>query len=263
MASITLENVTTDFPIYGMHRTLRKEMFARLMRGDQRGSSKRVVVRALNGINLNLRNGDRLGLIGHNGAGKTTMLRVLAGIYSPSYGRIHIEGRVSTLFITSPGLDMEDTGYENIQTCGRFLGMSKKEIMAKLPEIEEFSELGDHLALPVRTYSTGMLTRLGFAVATAIDPDILLLDEGLSAGDARFAERAKERVEKLIKRTNILVFASHSESMIKQMCNRTILLNHGELVADGDPSAVIAEYHEQIKQPASRAFTVADAAGAA
>ncbi len=108
-----------------------------------------------------------------------------------------------------------------------------------------------------------MLTRLGFAVATAIDPDILLLDEGLSAGDARFAERAKERVERLVKRTNILVFASHSESMIKEMCNRAILLNHGELVADGDPNSVIAEYHERLKRPAARNFTVADSTGAA
>jgi ABC-type polysaccharide/polyol phosphate transport system ATPase subunit len=264
MASIVLENVTADFPIYGMHRTLRKDMLARLKKSaDNSASSTRVVVRALRDINLQLRNGDRLGLIGHNGAGKTTMLRVLAGIYTPNCGQIRVEGRVSTLFITSPGLDPEDTGYENIQTCGRFLGMSKKEIIAKLPEIEEFSELGDHLALPVRTYSTGMLTRLGFAVATAIDPDILLLDEGLSAGDARFAERAKERVEKLVSRTNILVFASHSESMIKEMCNRAILLNHGELVADGDPNAVIAEYHERLKRPAARNFTVADATGAA
>lgn len=258
MASITLENVTTDFPVYGLQRNFRKELYGRLVGRFKRGPNNRIVVRALKNISLSLRDGDRLGLIGHNGAGKTTMLRVLAGIYHPTHGRIEINGRISTLFITSPGLDMEDSGYENIQTCGRFLGMTKKEINAKLPEIEEFTELGDHLALPTRTYSTGMLTRLGFAVATSIDPDILLLDEGLSAGDVRFAERAKERLDKLIKRTNILVFASHAEGMIKAMCNRVILLHHGELVADGDPDDVIAQYHDLIKKPVPRTFTVDD-----
>ena len=262
MASITLENVTADFAVYGLQRNFRKELYGRLIGGFRQSPHKRIVVRALSNISLSLRDGDRLGLIGHNGAGKTTMLRVLAGIYRPTYGQIQINGRVSTLFITSPGLDMEDTGYENIQTCGRFLGMSKKEIIAKLPEIIEFTELGDYLALPVRTYSTGMVTRLGFAVATVIDPDILLLDEGLSAGDARFAERAKERVKKLIQRTNILVFASHAESMIKQMCNRAILLHHGQLIADGDPDFVIAEYHELLKQPAPRTLTIGDEAPA-
>lgn len=251
MASIILENVTADFPIYGMQRNFRRDLFSRL--GGRIGvtSDKRVVVRALSNVNLAIRDGDRLGIIGHNGAGKTTMLRVLAGIYAPTNGRIHIAGRVSTLFLTSPGLDFDDTGHENIYTCARFLGMSKQEINAKLPDIEEFCELGEYLALPVRTYSTGMLMRLGFAVATAIDPDILLLDEGLSAGDARFAERAQARVADLVNRTNILVLASHSEALIKEMCNRVALLNHGELLMDSDPDTVIAEYHALVKKSPS------------
>ena len=134
-----------------------------------------------------INHGDQLGILGHNGAGKSTMLRVLAGIYQPSQGSISIEGRVSPLFTTSPGLAVDDTGYENIVTCGLLLGMTRDEIERKLPEIEAFTELSDYLALPVRTYSSGMLVRLGFAIATAIDPEILLLDEGLGAGDARFA----------------------------------------------------------------------------
>ena len=259
MASITLENVTTDFPVYGLQRSLRKALFGRMLGGvNQDKANKHIVVRALDNITLKLRDGDRLGLMGHNGAGKTTMLRVLAGIYTPTQGRIHIQGRVSTLFNTAPGLNSEDTGYENIYTCGRYLGMSKREIRDKLPDIEEFAELGDYLALPVRTYSTGMMTRLGFAVATTIDPDILILDEGLSAGDARFAERATKRVETLISRTNILVFASHSAGSIKQMCNRVVLLHHGKAVADGTPDGVIAQYHEFLKTPQPPTFTIAE-----
>jgi len=219
-------------------------------------------VRALNHLSMTIRDGDRLGLIGANGAGKTTLLRVLAGIYAPTLGRVHINGRVSTLFITSPGLDTEDTGYENIYTCGRFLGMSKAEIARKLPDIEEFSELGDYLALPVRTYSAGMLTRLGFAVATAIDPDILVLDEGLGAGDARFAERAKKRVETLLRRTNVLILASHSNDLIKQMCNRAVLLDHGRVIRDGKPDEILEQYHEMLKRAQTPQLTVADEAPA-
>jgi ABC-type polysaccharide/polyol phosphate transport system ATPase subunit len=259
VASITLENVTTDFPVYGLQRSLRKELFGRMIGGTtHEDANKRLVVRALNNISLTLQDGDRLGLIGHNGAGKTTLLRVLAGIYPPSQGKVRIEGRVSTLFNTSPGLDMDDTGYENIYTCARLLGMSRQELAHKLPDIEEFAELGDYLSLPVRTYSTGMMTRLGFGVATAIDPEILILDEGLGAGDARFVERAKQRVDALIQRSNILVLASHSDTMIKEMCNRTILLHHGSAVAEGQPDDVIAEYHELLKQPQTPTLTMLD-----
>jgi ABC-type polysaccharide/polyol phosphate transport system ATPase subunit len=198
--------------------------------------------------------------MGHNGAGKTTMLRVLAGIYMPSSGGIEIHGKVSTLFTTSPGLDSEDTGYENIMTCGQFLGMSKEELVRKTPEIAEFTELGDYLSLPVRTYSAGMLMRLGLAVATAIDPEILVLDEGLSAGDARFTEKATQRVEALIQKSNILILASHSESLIKQMCNRVILLDHGHVVADAHPEIAIEQYHELLKKPQVLTFSSLDEA---
>ena len=140
-----------------------------------------------------INHGDQLGILGHNGAGKSTMLRVLAGIYEPSHGSISIDGpRFSSVQPPRPGSRLDDTGYENIVTCGLLLGMTRDEIERKLPEIEAFTELSDYLALPVRTYSSGMLVRLGFAIATAIDPEILLLDEGLGAGDARFATRAAE-----------------------------------------------------------------------
>ena len=201
MAQIVLKNVLADFPIYGTQPSLRNALFGRFVGGvlrRQNDAGKRVVVRALEDVSLTVNHGDQVGIVGHNGAGKSTMLRIFAGIYQPSQGSISIEGRVSPLFSTSPGLDLDDTGYENIVTCGLLLGMTRDEIERKLPEIEAFSELSDYLAFPARTYSTGMLVRLGFAIATAIDPEILLLDEELGQGDARFAMRAAKRVEALM-----------------------------------------------------------------
>ena len=245
MAEIVLKDVVAEFPIYGSQLSLRNVLFGRVVGGvlrRQNDAGKRVVVRALDNVSLTINHGDQVGIIGHNGAGKSTMLRVFAGIYEPSQGTISIEGRVSPLFNTSPGLDLDDTGYENIVTCGLLLGMTRAEIERKLPEIEAFSELSDYLALPARTYSSGMLVRLGFAIATAIDPEILLLDEELGAGDARFAMQAAKRVKGLIDRSSIMVLASHSAELISQMCNRAILLDHGRVVADGPAKDVLELY---------------------
>lgn len=245
MASVLLEDVTVDFPIYGSAKSFRSEWLGRatggLIRREGR-HNRRVAVRALEGVSLKLGRGDRLGILGHNGAGKSTLLRVLAGVYAPAAGRVVIDGKVSALFNVSPGLDVDDTGYENIVTCGLFLGMSRSEVAAKTPAIAEFTELGDYLNLPVRTYSAGMITRLGFAIATAIDPEILLLDEGLGAGDARFAERAMQRVDRLIERSSILVLASHAEGLIRSMCNRAVLLDGGRVSTLGEVDDVIAAY---------------------
>lgn len=245
MAQIILKNVVTEFPIYGAQTSFRTALLGRVggvLRRGSNGAAKRVVVRALDNVSLAINHGDQVGILGHNGAGKSTMLRVLAGIYQPSQGSISIEGRVSPLFTTSPGLAVDDTGYENIVTCGLLLGMTRDEIERKLPEIEAFTELSDYLALPVRTYSPGMLVRLGFAIATAIDPEILLLDEGLGAGDARFATRAVNRVKALIERSSVMVLASHSDKLIQQMCKRAILLDRGHVVADGPTEEVLAIY---------------------
>lgn len=245
MAQITLNNVVTEFPIYGARPSLRRALLGRVggvLRRGTDGAGKRLVVRALDNVSLTVNHGDQVGILGHNGAGKSTMLRVLAGIYQPSQGSIIIEGRVSPLFTTSPGLAGEDTGYENIVTCGLLLGMTRDEIERKLPEIEAFTELSEYLALPVHTYSSGMLVRLGFAIATAIDPEILLLDEGLGAGDARFATRAANRVKALIERSSIMVLASHSDELIRQMCKRAILLDRGQVVADGPTEEVLEIY---------------------
>ena len=232
----------------------------------QNQHSNRVVVRALENVTLTVNHGDQVGIVGHNGAGKSTLLRIFAGIYEPSEGTISIEGRVSPLFSNSPGLDLDDTGYENIVTCGLLLGMSRKEIEKKLPEIEAFSELSDYLALPARTYSTGMLVRLGFAIATAIDPEILLLDEELGAGDARFTAHAAKRVEAMIERSSIVVLASQSLDLIRRICSRAILLDHGRVIADG-PTEEVLEIHSRMNKEApaepSASADIAAAAGEA
>jgi ABC-type polysaccharide/polyol phosphate transport system ATPase subunit len=180
MARVVLENVGVDFPIYGaQQRSLRTALFQRATGGliQREGKNQeRVIVRALADVSFKLEEGDRLGLVGHNGSGKSTLLKVIAGIYEPIAGRLLVDGRVTPLFDMMPGLDVEDTGYENIFTSGMLLGMSRDLIESKVPEIEEFCELGEYLSLPVRTYSAGMTTRLGFALVTALSPDVLLMD---------------------------------------------------------------------------------------
>lgn len=251
MAYISLRNVTLDYPIYGSVRSLRKVLFSGLGgitggRIEREGRGDRVVVRALKNLNIEIGHGDRVGLIGHNGAGKSTLLRVLAGVFTPTSGDIVVDGTVSPLFSSAPGLDPDDTGYENLINCGVFLGLTRAQIAERTPEIVAVSGLGEYMDLPVRTYSAGMVTRLGFALATSIDPDILLLDEGLAAGDARFAEEAARRIESLVARSNILVFASHAEALIEMMCNRALLLEHGQIVADGPVADILKEYHAKI-----------------
>jgi len=251
MAEIILENVTADFPIYGNQVSFRNALFGRVVGGVLRRPNDigtRAIVRALDNVSLTINHGDQIGIIGHNGAGKSTMLRVLAGIYEPSLGSITVDGHVSPLFDVSAGLDPDDSGYENIVTCALLLGMSRDEIERKMPQIEAFSELSDYLSLPARTYSTGMLVRLSFAIATAIDPEILLLDEWLGAGDARFAARATKRVEAMIERSSIMVLASHSDELIRQMCSRVILLDHGRVLADGPTSDVLDMYMRMNKE---------------
>jgi ABC-type polysaccharide/polyol phosphate transport system ATPase subunit len=247
MASIALENLFVDFTIYGVHKTFRSELFHRATGGFIRREDKtqRVTIRALDGLNLIINEGDRLGLIGHNGAGKSTLLKVLARVYEPTSGFIRVEGRVSPLFNLAPGWDPEDTGYENIMNCGLFLGMTPDEVRRKTQEIAEVTELGSYLELPTRTYSAGMTLRLAFSIATAIDPEILILDEGLSAGDASFAAIAEARINSLLSRSRILVMASHSIELLKNWCNRAILLERGRIVSLGTVPEVAEFYRSR------------------
>jgi ABC-type polysaccharide/polyol phosphate transport system ATPase subunit len=248
MASIFLNDVTLDFPVYGTQRSFRSELLNKATGGFIRRDKDGVTVTALQRLSMSIEHGDRLGLIGHNGAGKSTLLKVLAGIYAPTSGNVAINGSVSSLFNISPGLDPDDTGYETIINCGMFLGMSREEIARKKSDIEQFCELGEFLSLPVRTYSSGMMVRLSFAIATAIDPEILLLDEGLGAGDARFAQRARKRVDALVDRSSILVMASHSDDLIRTMCNKAALLHGGQIIEFGNVDDVIRRYAELNQQ---------------
>jgi ABC-2 type transport system ATP-binding protein/lipopolysaccharide transport system ATP-binding protein len=242
MASISLRNVTVDFPIYNARgRSLKANVLGRVggRIGGQGGDI--VTVEALRGINLELRPGDRLALVGHNGAGKSTLLRVLAGAYEPSYGVAEIQGKVSSLLDMTMGMDPELTGRENIVLRGIFLGMTFREITDLAPSIEEFSELGGFVDLPMRTYSSGMTLRLAFAVSTAVQPDILLLDEMISVGDADFANKARERIEQVMENSRIFVLASHDPKMLQRYCNKGILLREGQIVAAGSLDDVLAE----------------------
>jgi ABC-type polysaccharide/polyol phosphate transport system ATPase subunit len=245
MAKLILENVHVDFPIYGTQRNLRTAIFQRATGGliqRQGRNQERIVVKALRGISITLEDGDRVGIIGHNGSGKSTLLKVLAGICEPIEGRLLIEGRVTPLFDMMPGFDGEDSGYENIVTAGLLFGMSREQIDEKIPDIEEFSELGEYLSFPARTYSLGMQTRLGFALVTALEADILLIDEGIGAGDARFVERAERRLKEFIGRSRILAMASHSSELIKSACNKAALMVQGQILMMGAVESVLEHY---------------------
>jgi ABC-type polysaccharide/polyol phosphate transport system ATPase subunit len=247
MATIIVKNVHLDFPIYGTQRSLRRALFQRATGGfihKTDAQHHHLVVTALNDINFQLRDGDRLGLIGHNGAGKSSLLKVLAGVYEPTRGQVLVDGQITSLFELAPGMDMEDTGYETMITAGMLLGMTRTEIERKFPEIERFSELGEYMSLPVRTYSAGMMTRLGFSLATALEPEILLLDEGIGASDARFAERAGARLQEFVQHSAILVLASHSDDLIRSVCNKAALLEAGRIVEIGPVEKILAQYHE-------------------
>ncbi|MGC6369534.1 ABC transporter ATP-binding protein [Pseudomonas sp. K2I15] len=229
MAHITFDNVTIRYPIYnGAAKSLKKTLvnvgtggFLSKEPGDV------LTITALDKVSFKLSDGDAIGLIGHNGAGKTTLLRTMAGIYPPSSGLVTTDGRISTIIELGAGLDSELSGYENIFRLGLLLGMSKVQVQKLIPVIEEFTELGNFLQAPVRTYSSGMLMRLMFAVSTSNQPEILLVDEMFGTGDKGFQEKAKARMEGIISSAKIFVFASHSEELISKFCNRVFELKHG------------------------------------
>jgi ABC-type polysaccharide/polyol phosphate transport system ATPase subunit len=247
MATIIVDSVGLDFPIYGMQRSIRRALFQNAAGGFIKKDlqHRHVTVTALSGVTFQLNDGDRLGLIGHNGAGKSSLLKVLAGVYHPTRGQVWVDGKITSLFELALGVDSDDTGYETVVTAGMLLGMTQAEIESKIPEIERFSELGEYLSLPVRTYSMGMTTRLGFSLATALEPEILLIDEGIGAGDARFTERASKRLHELAKQSAIMVLASHTDDLIRTICNKAALLNSGRIMTIGPVDEILSEYHSE------------------
>jgi ABC-type polysaccharide/polyol phosphate transport system ATPase subunit len=243
-ASVRLRDVAVEFPIYtGSSRSLKKLLFNTTSQGNlARDARDRITVKALNNIDLDILHGERLALIGANGAGKSTLLKVLAGIYAPTAGSFHSQGRVSALLTASVGLNPEATGRENIITRGMYMDVHPREMRACADEIADFTELGYHIDMPVRTYSSGMMVRLCFAVATAVHPEILLMDEWLGTGDAAFLNKARRRMEEFITNTSILVLASHSMPLLREWCTRAIWLDNGRIVAAGEVDEVAALY---------------------
>ena len=239
MARIIADSIVVDFPIYGGQSRSLKNTFMRTATGGllARDAADRVVVRALDRCSFEIKEGDRVGLLGHNGSGKTTLLRVLAGVYEPSVGTIAVTGKVAPMLSIMLGMDMEATGLENIYLRGVVMGMKPKEIEPLVGEICEFSELGDYIDMPVRTYSSGMAMRLAFAVSTSVPADIVLMDEWLSVGDATFATKAQARLNGLIEQAKILVIASHDQNLIRNYCNRAFRLDHGRVVEHTDTAS--------------------------
>ncbi|WP_297903741.1 ABC transporter ATP-binding protein [Metallibacterium sp.] len=246
--SITLEHVGLDLPIFDVSGQSLKKRVLRAGRRNRIAEDNAgvVIVRALDDISFSIEAGDRLGLIGANGAGKSTLLRVMAGIYPPTAGSVRTQGKTVPLLDISLGMDEHSTGRQNIRLRGLLLGMGDNEIRSKTEEIAAFTELNDYLDLPLRTYSTGMRVRLGFAISTAVDAEILLLDEVLGVGDARFQEKAKARLEGLHRRAEIVVIALHSNEAIRKACNKAIWLDRGKLMAMGSTAEVTAAYEAHV-----------------
>ena len=242
--SLQLAGVTVDFPVYRADaRSLKNDLLHKTTGGRiGRGAGNRLSVRALEDVTLALERGDRIGLVGANGAGKTTLLRVLAGVYEPTQGWVHRRGQVASLCDLSLGIDPGATGYENIVVRGMFLGLSLAEVRDLTGEIAAFTELGDYLAMPVQTYSAGMMLRLAFAVCTCIEPEILLMDEWIGVGDAAFVEKAERRLEEFVDRAGILVLASHNPVLLERICTIGVLLDAGRVVASGQIGEVLREY---------------------
>ncbi|MDN7509528.1 ABC transporter ATP-binding protein [Burkholderia multivorans] len=248
MAFIELKGATLDLPIYDVQGRSLKRQVLRMGRRNTIAEDNDgvIVVRALDNIDLRLESGDRIGLIGHNGAGKSTLLRTMAGIYPPTSGTVTRSGKVVPLLDISLGMDENSTGLQNIRLRGLLLGMRDAEIREKQREIAEFCELGDYLDLPIRTYSSGMRVRLAFAVSTAVDAEILLLDEVMGVGDAAFMQKAEQRLADLHSRAEIVVLAMHSNREIRRVCNKALWMDRGRVRAFGAVEEVVSAYEAQV-----------------
>jgi ABC-type polysaccharide/polyol phosphate transport system ATPase subunit len=245
MARIDIRNVSVQFPVYNVNARSFKKRFIRLATGGNvvEDANQHIVVSALKNISLSIQHGDQVGLIGHNGAGKSTFLRLLSQIYEPTDGDMLIDGNVSSMLNLMHGIEGEFTGYENITMRGTLMGLSSKEIKAQAEAIAELTGLGDYLGMPIRTYSSGMMVRLAFAISASIKPEILLLDEIFNAGDANFMEKARAKMISLLDHSSIVVMASHSDELISEFCNKAILLENGQVKYYGAVDKALELYH--------------------
>ena len=242
MVSIEVRRAYVDFPSFDARtQSLKKQVLGKV--GGRIGTGAKVpVIEALQDITLSLGDGDRVGLVGHNGAGKSTLLRLLSGIYEPTRGSTRVVGRIAPVFDLGVGLDPEVSGRENIMIRGLFLGMSRRQMAKRVDDIAEFTELGDYLHLPLRTYSAGMRVRLALGVVTTINPEILILDEGLGAIDAAFLAKARERLVDLARRSGVLVFASHSDELLTELCTTALWMDEGRIRESGSLREVLTSY---------------------
>ena len=256
MERIVADGVNIEYPVFdaSAYSLRHKLLLSHIPRpaktthvgGKLERSRHRSLVRALKDISFTVRDGERVGLIGHNGAGKTTLLRTLAGIYEPASGVMQTYGRVMPLFGLTEGMHPDATGRELITIRSFLLGLSGEETAEVTPEVIEFCELGDYIDMPVRTYSTGMLVRLAFAITTAITAEILLFDELIGAGDASFVDKAQSRLERFVERSSVIVLATHSHDIMKKWCNRALVFEHGELTFNGGVDDAFEAYTEMV-----------------
>lgn len=242
-AGILAEGLCVDFPLYhGNSRSLKKTVLAAASGRLGEDRQRRVVVQALRDVSFSLKPGDRLALVGGNGAGKTTLLRTLAGIYEPVVGRLRVDGAIGSLLDVNSGMNNELSGRENIILRGLYNGMRTADVAQMVDDVADFADLGEFMELPVRFYSSGMAVRLAFAMATAIRPQVLLMDEWFLAGDANFMDKARARLETLVKTAEILVLSSHLSDIVLEWATRVIWLDHGRVREDGPAREVMGHY---------------------
>lgn len=246
---IKIENVTLAYELYHDQTRSLKEAIVNIFHQRKYTDQKKSSFHALENISFEVKQGERIGIIGGNGAGKSTLLKVISGILKPTKGRIMVNGTIQPLIEISAGFNPEFSGRENIYLNGYMLGFTKKQIEDNEKSIIDFCELGDFINVPVKYYSSGMAVRLAFAIATSIEPEILLFDEMLSAGDAQFAAKAKARMDILLNRSKGMVIVSHDLNLVENLCSRALWIDHGKIAGDGSPSKVIKAYTEKQNRP--------------
>lgn len=240
---VEFRNVSVSIPIYTeAAQSFRKTLIKRMVGGNIRDDRGVVVVRALEDVSFSAYRGESVGILGHNGSGKTTMLQVLAEIYRPTAGEVEIDGITTPYFGVNEGISPEMTGLEAIQTGCLVRGLRYRDIPDVMESIEDFAELGEFVHLPIRTYSAGMNARLLFAIATCLDPDILLIDENIGAGDERFQVKVRERVKTYIDKASLLFLAAHNATMLQEWCSKGVLMRAGRLLYCGDVNEAIRLY---------------------
>lgn len=241
---IKVENVSILFNLNGEKVDNLKEYFIKLVTRKLNFTE----FWALKDISFNVEKGDRVGVLGFNGAGKSTLLKVIAGVLKPTKGSVSVKGVIAPMLELGAGFDMNYSGKENIFLYGATMGYSRKFIESKYDEIVEFAELGDFINVPLKNYSSGMRARLGFAIATAVEPEVLILDEVLSVGDAKFRQKSEAKVRSMFDKGVTVLFVSHSTQQVLNICNKAIIIDHGELIAQGDAKEICAQYNEMVKK---------------